>query len=451
MSDFLPVPPTYAIVDPQARAVLDALARNVQVTIDSIQASAAATTTVTDLGGGTTFGSASSTTNVTNLGAAYTPQNLKDDLATGTANVIAGAINGTTIMKLSPTGSYVVFQHKDAIILGNTGAYTGDVRTALGITSTGIVGGYNDKTTGAWQSTFTIESATGNLTVLGTIKANSVIQVGAYLGTTLVSTVLADIGTKLSASSSYVLTGAVNVQNTGGIQAGNVTWNATTGVVTGGTGVVMTENGITGVKAGVVTFSIDGSGNAVFAGDISTSGDAYFAGSAQTTTNLAAFSNKADYTMFASATTNALSSAYVRVAVLGQAAATTSYADVGVYGEALSTTKGTGVVGAGGYVGGYFFGASASSIALWADPFNSSTTALSVWGPMEMLNNARVVNLNADLLDGYHASSFFNYVSTTSGASTATFSNTNKPGSGSTNVWMQVSINGSTYYVPVWT
>jgi hypothetical protein len=236
---------------------------------------------------------------------------LTADLKRGAAEVISGILNGTTVMKLEPAGQYVVFQHKDAVVLGTTGAYAGTIRTGLGITSTGILGGYNRTSDGAWQTTFAIESSTGNLTLLGELRANSVVNVGAYLGAQTVSSVLTDVSTassnastaianantalanantaiadaaaaqadadaaiaalpaKLESTSSYILTGAVGIQNTGGISVGTLTWNSTTGVITGGSGIAITEYGLVGAQAGVAKFYIDSAGNAVFGGSLS--------------------------------------------------------------------------------------------------------------------------------------------------------------------------------------
>lgn len=391
MSEFMPIPPTYAVADPQVRAVLDALTRNVQVTIESIQATAVIEQT-SQSGGATTFGTAGDITNITNLGAAYTPQNLKSDLASGAATVIAGALNSDSIIKTFPT--YMAFQHKDAVLNGTSAAYTGDFHTGLGITSTGIVAGYNNKTTGVWQTTLAIESATGNLTVLGTIKANSVIQVGAYLGTQTVSTVLSNVSTaqsdassaltqvasKLSASSSYTLTGAVNVQNTGGIQAGSVSWNSTTGVVTGGSGVVLTENGITGVKSGVVTFSIDNTGNAVFKGDINTGGDAFFEGQATATytTSIDGITYSIDYSVFGVAATSAPGN--VRAGLVGRGNSVNSEWNVGVLGSATGgfyNDNSVGVLGTGKY-GGSFSSDSTTGAGIVVAAVNTTSTAISI-------------------------------------------------------------------------
>lgn len=280
MSNFIPLPPTYAVTDPQVRAVLDVLSRNMQVVIDAGSGSSV-NTALTSIGGGSSFGSGNNTTNITNLAPAYTLDTLTADLKRGAAEVISGALNGTTVMKLEPAGQYVVFQHKDAIVLGNTGAYSGSVRTALGITSTGILGGYNDKTTGDWQTTFAIESATGNLTVLGTIKANSIIQVGAYLGTQTVSDVLSDVNSayanaaaaqaavsaKLNKSASDILSGDIAFTSGGGFKTGTISIDGSGNAT--GDGVAFTSKGIVGRTSAGTTFTLDATtGAATFKGDI---------------------------------------------------------------------------------------------------------------------------------------------------------------------------------------
>ena len=110
---------------------------------------------------------------------------------------------------------------------------------------------------------------------------------------------------------------------------------------------------------------------------------------------------------------------------------------------------------------------------------NAGGTALYSSGKMQITNNTLVTNLNADLLDGNHASAFLGVSATaadsdkldglhatsfwqsggstvslssvSSGSSTATFSTTTKPGSASTNTWVGIVINGTTFYIPAWT
>lgn len=271
MSNFIPLPPTYAVTDPQVRAVLDVLSRNMQVVIDAGGGTSTSTNTaLTPIGGASSFGSGSSSTNVTNLAPSYTLDTLTADLKRGAAEVITGALNGTTVMKLEPAGQYVVFQHKDAIVLGTTGAYAGTVRTALGITSTGILGGYNRTSDGVWQTTFAIESATGNLTLLGTIRAASVISVDAYLGGTLVSTVVnnaASVTTKLNKSAADILSGTIEFQSAGGFKTGTIVVDGSGNAT--GAGVAITSRGIVGRNVSNTTFTIDATtGDATFKGDI---------------------------------------------------------------------------------------------------------------------------------------------------------------------------------------
>ena len=267
MSNFIPLPPTYAVTDPQVRAVLDVLSRNMQVVIDA-GSSTSTNTALTPIGGASSFGSGNSSTNITNLAPAYTLDTLTADLKRGAAEVITGAVNGTTVMKLEPAGQYVVFQHKDAVILGTTGAYSGTVRTGLGITSTGILGGYNRTSDGVWQTTFAIESATGNLTLLGTIRAASVISVSAYLGSTLVSDVVnnaAAVTTKLNKSAADILSGTIDFQSAGGFKTGTIAVDSSGNAT--GAGVAITSKGIVGRNSGATTFTIDATtGAATFAG-----------------------------------------------------------------------------------------------------------------------------------------------------------------------------------------
>lgn len=56
---------------------------------------------------------------------------------------------------------------------------------------------------------------------------------------------------------------------TGALKTGDIEWNPDTGLITGGSGIVINKKGIIGANAGVVTFSIDGeTGSASFSGDI---------------------------------------------------------------------------------------------------------------------------------------------------------------------------------------
>jgi len=304
----------------------------------------------------------------------YTRDDLSNDLATGAANIVAGLAAGTTIMKLDPAGQFVVFQHKDASVLGTVGAYSGTVRTALGITSGGILGGFNRQSDGAWQTTFAIESATGNLTVLGTIKANSVIEVGAYVGTsggttigdlsTLAQFAATEVGDKLSKTAADILSGSISFTSSGGFKTGSINIDASGNAT--GAGIAFSSKGIVGRTAAETTFTLDATtGNATFKGDILTSGDATFQGlnPASFTVVIGGVARSIDYSCYASAQVSAPGKA--RVGHVGYASTVNSLYNVGVVGigNTVSTAVGVGIVGQGGAIGGYFSGPIAIELA----------------------------------------------------------------------------------------
>lgn len=186
-------------------------------------------------------------------------------------------------------------------------------------------------------------------------------------------------------------------------------------------------------------------------------------------------------------------------AIFGETALSGVYGIVGI-NTYSSTNSGAGILGYGtncdGLIGnstgvgkngvrGTAFGASGYGVS--GTSFSASGYgvhcqnlggghALFVQGTMSLQDNT---GLNADLLDGYHAASFsltshnhsgvyapashthdsinnggytwsiFGSVQT--GGGTANFPGNNKPGSTSTCQWVPVTINGSSYVIPVWT
>jgi hypothetical protein len=137
----------------------------------------------------------------------------------------------------------------------------------------------------------------------------------------------------------------------------------------------------------------------------------------------------------------------------------------GVHGVADGASA-SGVRGISNSSGGYGVRATNNSAGVGFDISN---------GTMTTANSTLVNNLNADLLDGSHATAFATVASgtdayaanrlngsagtnvlrfvqgTVTGTGIATFNASNKPASNSTNVWMQITIDGTTLYIPVWT
>jgi hypothetical protein len=179
-----------------------------------------------------------------------------------------------------------------------------------------------------------------------------------------VDSLFIDVADKVSKTTSNILTGTIVPQDLGGIKVGSITWN-TSGVVTSGSGIAITENGIVGAKAGVPNFSIDTSGNALFKGDINTDGDAYFNGFnlATFTINVGGTSYNIDYSSNSVALNSALGN--VRAGAVGYAYSLASQFNVGVLGIGRNgiPSPGIGVVGDGDTFGGYFSGGQAAIVA----------------------------------------------------------------------------------------
>ncbi len=266
--------------------------------------------------------------------ATYTTSDLAADLAAGGATIISGAASGSTRMELDPAGNFVVFKHKDASVGGSTGAYSGTVRTAVGITAAGFLAGYNRTSDGAWQNTIVIDSTTGNVTIQGTLKANSVIEVGALIGAggqTIgtvagnASAAYAGLSDKLSKSGGDILSGAITFNSAGGFKTSGITI-ATDGS-SSGTGVAVTSAGIVGRNGSGITFAIDTSGNATFKGDI-TGASGTFAGNLSTNGYVKA--------------NGQISSADGVASIVGNES---GVAGKGVVGYAGNTTLGSGIYG----------------------------------------------------------------------------------------------------------
>lgn len=144
-----------------------------------------------------------------------------------------------------------------------------------------------------------------------------------------------------------------------------------------------------------------------------------------------------------------------------------------IYAQNNSTFSGNSTIVGDNLGNGYGLQASANTgTALVA--YASSGNAFACQGTMTMTSSTLVTNLNANYLQGNLASAFvtssagdayaanrlngsagtnvLRFVQgTVTGAATATFSGTNKPGANSSNVWIQITIDGTTLYIPAWT
>ena len=193
------------------------------------------------------------------------------------------------------------------------------------------------------------------------------------------STLETSVSNKLEASTSYVLTGVVQPTNTGGVRAGTISWNSTTGALTGGSGIAMTEYGIIGAQAGVSKFTIDTNGNATFAGDVNTAGDGVFEGQNPSSAYIwYGFTPYAiDYSVYGKGTTG--TAGRVRTGVYGYAYNASAAFSIGLTGYGPGSS-GFGVFGQGGAAGGYFAATSSTGYGLVVTTYNGTTsyTALNI-------------------------------------------------------------------------
>jgi len=149
----------------------------------------------------------------------------------------------------------------------------------------------------------------------------------------------------------------------------------------------------------------------------------------------------------------------------------------GGYGVYASGSTGVGAVNANGFTNNGVAGATIGAAA-YGGIFSNGGSGVAIYnflGTIVTNNSTLVNNLNAQYLNGNQASAFATVASgspayaanrlngsaglnvlrftqgTLTGSSIAGFSGTNKPGSTSNNVWIQIDIDGTTLYIPAWT
>ena len=176
-------------------------------------------------------------------------------------------LTATSYINLDATGATPFIVSSSGVSIEANGNFTlGSGTSVLGWNGTTLTIGSSTVTSGTGNSIGTIDSnASTALSNASTAITN------ANTAITTANNALSVANAALSPTSNYVLQGTVQLPSTaaGGIEAGSVTWNASTGAVTGGTGVVFTQNGITAVNNGATTFLIDKNGNATYAGALS--------------------------------------------------------------------------------------------------------------------------------------------------------------------------------------
>ena len=187
--------------------------------------------------------------------------------------------------------------------------------------------------------------------------------------------------------------------------------------------------------------------NGVFRGDITTAGQGKFNGQNSSSFSIAGYGS-IYYCAFGLTPTSPPVSGVNNAGLLGVSAAVGAAVNIGVGGYAVNNGIGVagqgdvnGVYGYGGTYGGYFSGSSYGAYSV--NPFGTSSNAL-----VSNLYAQYSFNLKRQ---GSGSGDLYFYTGPTTGASVATFNATNKPGAtNSTNQWIEVVINGSSYQIPIW-
>lgn len=397
----------------------------------------------------------------------YSDTDVQDYLNAGVTNILAGS-GGNYRMQVDTTSAKVVMYHKDAVYAGYSAVAdsTNTRLPAIGLTSAGIAMGFND-IDGNWKNAVAI-TADGSFAfghtagkqilwdgTAGELVLGSSVRVTSTGGTTM-STIESNasygpaaysgLSNKLNKSAADIISGVLDVDTStynGGIRTGSVTWNTTTGAITGGSGVVITKKGLIGVASGVTKFSIDGStGAATFAGDIS-GASGTFAGSISSSGYVYATGAYGSYgvtvnydgtsrTSYGTVVGVNASGSDTRTGVIGVGSGGSF--PVGVLGYS-ATAGGIGVVGHSDASWGVF-GVSNTGVGVYGLTFSTTKSsfyagvkavasggayALYCSGPAHItgdltINNTTLVsNLNADLHDGYHAGNSSGYVPVSNG------------------------------------
>lgn len=194
---------------------------------------------------------------------------------------IVGVNTGVTTFSIDATTGAATFAGLLSAPTGSIGGFT------IGASSLSVASGGNTTTLSSGATAFSAGptgSPTVTITQAGIITAAGAVidgtsTLGGRLGSTLASAINSSgnlitdlINARLDSSAKTILSGFTfgSADYSGALNAGSVTWNTTTGAITGGSGVIVYRSGIVGVNAGVTTFSIDATtGAATFAGALS--------------------------------------------------------------------------------------------------------------------------------------------------------------------------------------
>ena len=349
-------------------------------------------------------------------------------LTAGVTNILAG-IGSNFRLNVDAANGFIAVQHKDAVFLGNAAA--GSVKPALGISASGIGIGYNRASDGAWVTSITLD-ASGNGAFLGTLTAGSIITNSVTVDGVTIGTIKTNAQTGSTHSTSTGNVHNVALSQISGdlddIANGTTYFKATASNIAGAsraynaldgnsdyirslvstkltvvgsnpsTGWVGDSSGIRLYQSGVLKINLPVSGNPSFSGDIT-------GGSNIAITGNAIFQGNSTF-----GGVNACVHVNQSFAAINGVMA---YCDSGTGTAAVkgiaTTTDTNGVIGQANASG---------AVGVRAVNAFSGGIGLAVTGAMTITSTVAVSNLNADMVDGKHASALCNIVPCNTGTCT---------------------------------
>jgi len=185
----------------------------------------------------------------------------------GTITATTGHIGAWTINATTITSAGVTLDSAGNIRFGKS--------SFADTTNAGLIMGMNGATPTFYFGTAADASymklVGGVYDLVGTISNRSTLTIASSINSS--GNLITDVVNGRIDSSAKKILADFNFGTTdyaGAVNSGNVTWNTTTGAITGGSGVIVYRGGIIGVKAGVATFTISSAtGDATFAGTLS--------------------------------------------------------------------------------------------------------------------------------------------------------------------------------------
>lgn len=199
------------------------------------------------------------------------------DVKISPSGILGRNSSGSTTFSIDGTTGAAVFSGTVTAAAGAIGGWT------IGATTLSATSGGNTTTLSSGATSFSsgpTATPTVTITQAGVLSCTAAVidgtsTLGGRLGSTLASAINSSgnfIDANLNTSAKTILSdfSFSPLDYSGAFKTGTITWNTTTGAITGGSGGLFNKGGLIFANAGVATITLDGAtGNATFAGTLS--------------------------------------------------------------------------------------------------------------------------------------------------------------------------------------